>query len=74
MGVSVSSSALSVSNALLKRMNASSMGRPVSMLQRPLTKGAYEDVTPVWKQVAEAENAAVVEEAEAALQGAAEKA
>mgnify|MGYP000184680790 FL=1 len=34
----------------------------------PLTKGAYEDVTPVWKQVAEAENAAVVEEAEAALQ------
>ena len=40
----------------------------------PLTKGAYEDVTPVWKQVAEAENAAVVEEAEAALQGAAEKA
>ena len=33
MGVSVSSSALSVSNALLKRMNASSMGRPVSMLQ-----------------------------------------
>ena len=28
----------------------------------PLTKGAYEDVTPVWKQVAEAENAAVVEE------------
>ncbi|MFR8046814.1 MAG: argininosuccinate synthase, partial [Eggerthella lenta] len=40
----------------------------------PLTKGAYADVTPVWKQVAEAENAAVVEEAEAALQGAAEKA